>query len=67
MPEPTAAELEAMAKQLGGKAGGLGGAMPPGFASSLGAKLPPNLPGLGAGGRLPGLGGGFNPFGGKKK
>ena len=70
MPEPSPAELEAMAKQLGGgKAGGLGGMppMPPGFGSSLGAKLPSNLPGLG-GPRLPGLGGcGFNPFGGKKK
>jgi signal recognition particle subunit SRP54 len=65
MPEPSPAELEAMAKQLGGKAGGLP-AMPPGFGSSLGAKLPPSLPGLGGGGRLPGLGG-FNPFGGKKK
>ena len=70
MPEPSPAELEAMAKQLGGgKGGSLGGGvpqMPPGFGSSLGAKLPPGLPGLG-GSRLPGLGGGFNPFGGKKK
>ncbi len=70
MPEPSPAELEAMARQMGGKAGGLGGGipqMPPGFGSSLGAKLPPNLPGLG-GPRLPGLGGGgFSPFGGKKK
>ena len=70
MPEPSPAELDAMAKQLGGgKAGTSGGVpqMPPGFGSSLGAKLPPNLPGLG-GPRLPGLGGGgFNPFGGKKK
>jgi len=66
MPEPSPAELEAMAKQLGGKAGGGMPAMPPGFGSSLGAKLPPTLPGLGSGGRLPGLGG-FNPFGGKKK
>ena len=65
MPEPSPAELEAMAKQLGGKGGGMP-AMPPGFGSSLGAKLPPNLPNLGSGGRLPGLGG-FNPFGGKKK
>ena len=65
MPEPSPAELEAMAKQLGGKMP----AMPPGaFGSSLGAKLPPSLPGLGGRG-LPGLGGGggFNPFGGKKK
>ncbi len=71
MPEPSPAELDAMARQMGGgKAGGLGGGvpqMPPGFGSSLGAKLPPNLPGLG-GPRLPGLGGGgFNPFGGRKK
>ncbi|MGI3901331.1 MAG: signal recognition particle protein [Janthinobacterium lividum] len=65
MPEPSPAELEAMAKQLGGKGGGMP-QMPPGFGSSLGAKLPSSIPGLG-GPRLPGLGGGFNPFGGKKK
>ena len=65
MPEPSAAELDAMAKQLGGKPGGMP-QMPPGFGASLGAKLPPSMPGLG-GPRLPGLGGGFNPFGGKKK
>ena len=29
--------------------------------------LPPQFPGLGGDGKLPGLGGGFNPFGGKKK
>ena len=30
-------------------------------------RCPPQFPGLGAGAKLPGLGGGFNPFGGKKK
>ncbi len=64
MPEPSAAELDAMAKQLG--KGGLP-SMPGGFGASLGAKLPPSLPGLGGGARLPGLGGAFNPFGSKKK
>ena len=64
MPEPSPAELEVLSKQIG--KGGVPALPPGGFGSSLGAKLPPSLPGLG-GGRLPGLGGGFNPFGGKKK
>ena len=55
------AQLEAMQKQLGG-GGGLP-PMPPGLGSGKGG----GLPGLG-GPRLPGLGGGgFNPFGAKKK
>ena len=41
---------------------GIPAAPPPGAFN-----LPPQFPGLGGGGKLPGLGGGFNPFGGKKK
>ena len=56
MPKPE--EIAAMQKQLG--QGGAPGAPPPGF------NLPANFPGAGLP-KLPGLGGGFNPFGGKKK
>jgi signal recognition particle subunit SRP54 len=73
MPMPSAEQIEAMQKQLGG-AGvpGLPGAPsgPPGIpaAPPPGAfNLPPQFPGLGGGAKLPGLGGGFNPFAGKKK
>jgi signal recognition particle subunit SRP54 len=70
MPMPSAEQIEAMQKQLGGA--GLPGAPsgPPGIpaAPPPGAfNLPAQFPGLGGGGKLPGLGGGFNPFGGKKK
>jgi signal recognition particle subunit SRP54 len=70
MPMPSPEQVEAMQKQLGGA--GLPGAPsgPPGIpaAPPPGAfNLPPQFPGLGGGGKLPGLGGGFNPFGGKKK
>ncbi len=66
---PTPEQIEAMQKQMGG-----GGppALPPGAAGIPAApprgafNLPPQFPGLGAG-KLPGLGGGFNPFGAKKK
>ncbi|HLY00254.1 MAG TPA: signal recognition particle protein, partial [Roseiarcus sp.] len=67
MPMPTPDEIEAMQKQMGG-AGLPSGppaipvAPPPGAFN-----LPPQFPGLGGAGKLPGLGGGFNPFGGKKK
>jgi signal recognition particle subunit SRP54 len=56
-----------------------GGQLPPGFGGGGGGGLPPRPPGLGGPprfpglpgpkgpGGLPGLGGGFNPFGGKKK
>ncbi len=68
MPMPTPEQIEAMQKQMGG-----GGALgpPPGTpgipaAPPPGAfNLPPQFPGLGSG-KLPGLGGGFNPFGRKK-
>jgi signal recognition particle subunit SRP54 len=71
MPMPTPEQIEAMQKQLGGA--GLPQGLPPGppgipVAPPPGAfNLPPQFPGLGGGGKLPGLGGGFNPFGGKKK
>jgi signal recognition particle subunit SRP54 len=71
MPMPTPEQIEAMQKQLGGA--GLPPDLPPGppgipVAPPPGAfNLPPQFPGLGGGGKLPGLGGGFNPFGGKKK
>jgi signal recognition particle subunit SRP54 len=73
MPMPSAEEIAAMQKQMGGGAGlppppmapKLPSAPPPG-AFGPGARLPSGLPGLG-GGKLPGLGGGFNPFGTKKK
>ncbi|MBV8661847.1 MAG: signal recognition particle protein, partial [Hyphomicrobiales bacterium] len=67
MPMPSAEQIEALQKQMGGAAGsappGLPSAPPPGAFN-----LPPQFPGLpGPGGpKLPGLGG-FNPFGGKKK
>ena len=69
MPMPTQEEIEALQKQAGG-AGAPG--QPPGLpglppAPPPGAfNLPPQFPGLG-GAKLPGLGGVFNPFGGKKK
>ena len=63
---PSQAEMEAMQKQLGGGAGapppGIPAAPPPGAFN-----LPKNFPGMPPGGGLPGLGSGFNPFGGKKK
>ena len=70
MPMPSPEQIEAMQKQLGGA--GLPGAPsgPPGIpaAPPPGAfNLPAQFPGLGGGPKLPGLGGGFNPFGGKKK
>ena len=69
MPMPTAEQIEAMQKQLGGAnipgmpsgPPGIPAAPPPGVFN-----LPPQFPGLGGGAKLPGLGGGF-PFGGKKK
>jgi signal recognition particle subunit SRP54 len=69
MPMPTPEQVEALQKQMGAGAGpgqppgppGLPSAPPPGAFN-----LPPQFPGLG-GTKLPGLGGGFNPFGGKKK
>ena len=69
MPMPSAEQIEAMQKQLGGA--GMPGAPsgPPGIpaAPPPGAfNLPPQFPGLG-GPKLPGLGAGFNPFGAKKK
>ncbi len=72
MPAPSPEQMEAFQKQLGGagapqglaKAPGIPEAPPPGAFN-----LPPQFPGLpGLGGpKPPGLGGGFNPFGGKKK
>ena len=68
MPMPTAEQIEAMQKQMGG---GEPLGLPPGApgipaAPPSGAfNLPPQFPGLGSG-KLPGLGGGFNPFGKKK-
>jgi signal recognition particle subunit SRP54 len=67
---PSPAEIEAMQKQLGGGAPpaalpgapGIPAAPPPGAFD-----MPKSFPGLGPAGKLPGLGGGFNPFGGKKK
>ena len=69
MPMPTPEQVEALQKQMGGSAGPGQPPGPPGLPSSPppGAfNLPPQFPGLG-GAKLPGLGGGFNPFGGKKK
>jgi signal recognition particle subunit SRP54 len=71
MPEPTPEQLAALERQFGSGGGGLPPMPPGGFGQSLGGKLPGgSLPGLG-GPRLPGLGGppggGFNPFGGRKK
>ncbi|MGD0563018.1 MAG: signal recognition particle protein [Roseiarcus sp.] len=72
MPMPSPEQMEALQKQMGGAgapqgfppAPGIPDAPPPGAFN-----LPPRFPGLpGVGGaKLPGLGGGFNPFGGKKK
>ncbi len=68
MPMPTREQIEALQKQMGAGAPGL----PPGApgipaAPPPGAfNLPPQFPSLGSG-KLPGLGGGFNPFAGKKK
>jgi len=66
-PMPSAEQIAAMQKQLG--AGGAPGAGLP-EAPPPGLSLPPNFPGFGGGGggmpRLPGLGGGINPFGRKK-
>ncbi len=71
-PVPSPEQLAALQKQMGGagapqglpKPAGIPDAPPPGAFN-----LPPQFPGLpGVGGpKLPGLGGGFNPFGGKKK
>jgi signal recognition particle subunit SRP54 len=63
-PMPTPEQIEAMQKQMGG------GGLPPGIpaAPPPGAfSLPPQFPGPSGGSKLPGLGGGFDPFGGKKK
>jgi signal recognition particle subunit SRP54 len=66
-PVPSPEQMESMRKQLGGAdapPAGIPAAPPPGAFN-----LPPQFPGLpGVGGpKPPGLGGGFNPFGGKKK
>ena len=65
MTMPTRDQIEAMQKQMGGAlppgAPGIPAAPPPGAFN-----LPPQFPGLGSGPKLPGLGGGFNPFGKKK-
>jgi signal recognition particle subunit SRP54 len=70
MAAPTPEQIAQMQKAMGGApgaappAGGIPTAPPPGAFN-----LPPQFPGLGGvgGPKLPGLGGGFNPFGGKKK
>jgi signal recognition particle subunit SRP54 len=70
MSMPSAAEIEALQKQMGGAGLPELPSAPPGIpvAPPPGAfNLPPQFPGLGGGAKLPGLGGGFNPFGGKKK
>jgi len=71
MPMPTPEQIEAMQREIGGGGPPLKGPSgPPGIpaAPPPGAfNLPPQFPGLGTGPKLPGLGGGFNPFGGKKK
>jgi len=71
-PTPSPEQLAALQKQMGGAGAPQGLAKPAGIpdAPPPGAfNLPPQFPGLpGVGGpKLPGLGGGFNPFGGKKK
>ena len=73
MPMPTPEEIDALQKKVGGGLSGGPGRGPsaPGIPSAPppGAfNLPPQFPGFGSGApKLPGLGGGFNPFGGKKK
>jgi signal recognition particle subunit SRP54 len=65
---PTPEQIEAMQKQIGGGAPGFPPG-PPGIPSAPppGAfNLPPQFPGIGGAAKLPGLGGGFNPFGKKK-
>jgi signal recognition particle subunit SRP54 len=72
MPMPSPEEIAALQKQMAGgeasppglpsKPPGIPAAPPPGALN-----LPSQFPGLVGGGKLPGLGGGFNPFGGKKK
>jgi signal recognition particle subunit SRP54 len=71
-PMPSPEQLAALQTQRGGAGAPQGLAKPAGIpdAPPPGAfNLPPQFPGLpGVGGpKLPGLGGGFNPFGGKKK
>jgi signal recognition particle subunit SRP54 len=65
MPMPSPEEIAAMQKQMGGAGAlpptGIPNAPPPGAFN-----LPTQFPGLG-GAKPPALGGGFNPFGGKKK
>ncbi|MGD1038897.1 MAG: signal recognition particle protein [Roseiarcus sp.] len=64
-PMPGPEQMAAMQKRFGGA-----GAAPAGIPDSPppGAfNLPPTFPGLGGAPKLPGLGGGFGPFGGKKK
>jgi signal recognition particle subunit SRP54 len=71
---PSASEIAALQKQMGGAGGKMPGAagmpkLPETPPASLSTQAPksPGLPGLG-GFKLPGLGGsGFNPFAGKKK
>jgi len=65
MPQPTPEQIEQLQKQMGGKLP----EMPAELLKGGAPKLPgmPGLPGLGGKPGLPGLGGGFNPFGGKKK
>ncbi|MBV8442373.1 MAG: signal recognition particle protein, partial [Hyphomicrobiales bacterium] len=70
MQMPTPEQIEELQKKVGGAlpggppgAPGIPSAPPPGAFN-----LPPQFPGLGSSGpKLPGLGGGFNPFGGRKK
>jgi signal recognition particle subunit SRP54 len=69
MPMPSPEQIEALQKQMGGAGAPPGLPGPPGIpvAPPPGAfNLPPQFRGLGGGGKLPGLGGGFNPFGKKK-
>ena len=70
MPMPTPEQIEAMQREMGRGGPPLRGPSgPPGIpvAPPPGAfNLPPQFPGLGSGPKLPGLGGGFNPFGKKK-
>jgi signal recognition particle subunit SRP54 len=70
MAMPTPEQIEAMQKQIGRGSPPFGPPSgPPGIpvAPPPGAfNLPPQFPGLGGRAKLPGLGGGFNPFGKKK-